>query len=240
MDDKDAACGRVLSRRRAIAMLGSIGGAILLRSGSVDAQPDPQPLACVARPQQTEGPYFVDTKLERSDIRPDPVTGKVEPGVTLKLAFRVARLDRQACAPLRDALVELWQCNASGVYSGVRDPAVDATELRFLRGFQRTDSSGLARFTTIYPGWYPGRTVHLHFSIRTERGTRHDQLTSQLYFDDRLTDQVFARAPYADRGARTVRNAADGIYRRGGEQLMLAVKPQGNALSAAIDIALQA
>ena len=238
MDDDDAARGRILSRRQAIAMLGSMGATILLRSGAVDAQSDALPFNCVARPQQTEGPYFVDTGLERSDIRSDPVTGKVEPGVALDLAFRVSRL--AGCAPLQDAYVELWQCNAGGVYSGVRDRGFDATGFKFLRGFQRTDAAGVARFTTIYPGWYPGRTVHLHFSIRTQRGTRHDAFTSQLYFEDRVTDQVFARAPYADRGPRTVRNTADGIYRRGGEQLMLAVKPQGNALSAAFAIALQA
>src|SRR5262245_3989443 len=98
----------------------------------------------------------------------------------------------------------------------------------------------MARFATIYPGWYPGRTVHLHFKIRTNPGAARDhEFTSQLYFDDALTDQVFAREPYAKRGPRRMRNDRDGIFRRGGSQLLLAPVPKGAGYSATFDVALQ-
>jgi protocatechuate 3,4-dioxygenase beta subunit len=229
--------GRVLSRRELLTALGGIAGALAWPAMLARAQALP---ACIVRPQQTEGPYFVDTGLERADIRGDPASGVVEPGIPLEVAFAVSRLDGSGCRPLTDAHVELWQCNARGVYSGVRDHHADARGRAFLRGFQRTDRTGLARFTTIYPGWYPGRTVHLHFTIRARSaGQRSEVFTSQLYFDDAVSDRVFSQAPYAERGPRPVRNAADGIYRRGGGQLMLAVQPQGKGLATRFEIALQ-
>ena len=225
-------------RRTALSLLALAGGALALGANRARAQNRP---ACVVRPEQTEGPYFVDTRLARSDIRSDPATGSVEPGVPLRLAFRVSRLDGAGCAALPGAHVELWQCNARGLYSGVSDSQGDTSGRKFLRGYQLTDASGMARFVTIYPGWYPGRTVHLHFMIRSgQAGTRRDEFTSQLYFDDVLSDRMFAQPPYADRGPRTVRNARDGIYRRGGSQLMLAVAERDGGLEASFDIGLEA
>jgi hypothetical protein len=96
--------------------------------------------------------------------------------------------------------------------------------MKFLRGYQVTDANGTAQFTTIYPGWYQGRAVHLHFKIRTSAASAAaHEFTSQLYFDDGLTDQVYARAPYASKGAGRLRNAGDGIYQSGGDQLLLAL-----------------
>jgi protocatechuate 3,4-dioxygenase beta subunit len=228
---------RKRGRRSALSLIALAGGALAIRSLGARAQNRPQ---CVARPEQTEGPYFVDTQLGRSDVRSDPATGHIEPGVPLEVTFRVSRLVG-ACQPLSGAHVELWQCNARGLYSGVADPHSDTTGRKFLRGYQVTDANGIARFVTIYPGWYPGRTVHIHFMIRTSssRGAG-EQFTSQLYFDDALSDRIFARAPYAGRGLRTVRNARDGIYGRGGSQLMLAPVEQDGGMAATFDIALQA
>lgn len=197
---------------------------------------------CVARPRQTEGPYFVDTGLERSDIRVDPVDGALKPGVPLTLTFLVSRLEGVTCTPLPGAVVDLWQCDALGVYSGVRDFAgrFDSRGQAFLRGYQVTDSEGLARFVTIYPGWYPGRTVHIHFKIRTDPGAERGlEFTSQLYFDDSLTDRIHARAPYARKGPRDVKNASDGIYRRnGGNELVLALNESEEGLAGDFPIAL--
>jgi len=160
--------------------------------------------------------------------------------VPLQLTFRVSRVDG-GCAPLPGAHVELWQCDAAGVYSGVRDGSSDATGQKFLRGYQVTDGAGNARFTTIYPGAYSGRTVHLHFMIRAAGSSgRREQFTSQLYFDDELTDRVLAQAPYRPRPPGTSRNAGDGLYRRGGSQLLLAVKEQGKGYASTFDIGLQA
>jgi protocatechuate 3,4-dioxygenase beta subunit len=220
-------------------LLGLIGaGAAAWCLRGLAARP-PLP-ACVVRPEQTEGPYFVDTRLARSDIRADPDTGLLQPGIPIQVTFEVSRLERGRCAALPNAQVELWQCNARGVYSGVRDPQFETTGQRFLRGYQVTDENGRARFVTIYPGWYPGRTVHLHFMIRTgPSGARREEFTSQLYFDDTLSDQLFQQPPYAERGPRPVRNADDGIYHRGGSQLLLPVRQNGGSLQGRFAIALE-
>ena len=228
---------RAFNRRELLALAGTAGASALLRGIPGFAQDKP---ACVVRPQQMEGPYFVETGLNRSDIRSDPATGTVKPGMPLQLTFHVSRVDGSACAPLPNAHIELWQCDALGVYSGVRDPSGDTTGQKFLRGYQVTDAAGVTHFTTIYPGWYPGRTVHLHFTIRVGRPTnRRDEFTSQLYFDDTLSDRVFALAPYASRGQRSVRNGGDGIFRRGGSQLLLAVQERGERLAATFDVGMQ-
>ena len=113
------------------------------------------------------------------------------------------------------ALVEVWQCDAFGRYSGVRDlrAGFDSRGAKFLRGQQLSDADGAVRFVTIYPGWYPGRTVHIHFKVRTEPDAPFGrEFTSQLYFHDRLTDRVHHRPPYAQRGPRSVTNREDGLF----------------------------
>lgn len=195
--------------------------------------------ACVVRPEQTEGPYFVDTQLNRSDIRSDPADGSVRAGALLSLAFVVARIG-DTCAPFPNAVVDVWHCDADGVYSGVSDNNFGSTAgQQFLRGYQVTDAGGAAAFTTIYPGWYPGRTVHIHFKIRTEENGANYEFTSQLYFDDAFTDAVFTREPYNARGERNTRNGNDGIYRNGGELLTLNVTPDGDGYAAVFEIGLQ-
>jgi protocatechuate 3,4-dioxygenase beta subunit len=182
----------------------------------------------------------VDEKLHRSDIRSDPTTGAVKEGVPLQLAIKVSRIDGSGCSPLAGAVVDLWHCDANGVYSDVRDPGFQTLGQKFLRSYQVTDDAGMARFTTIYPGWYAGRTVHIHFKIRIKRTVLwHYDFTSQMYFDDAFTDRVFAREPYAGRGPRTVRNRQDGIFLDGGSHLMLAPVEQGPGYAAAFDIGLR-
>ena len=112
-------------------------------------------------------------------------------------------------------------------------------EMVFLRGGQISDSAGLVTFQTIYPGWYPGRTVHIHFKIRTAAGENQAyEFTSQLFFDDSVNDQVFAQQPYAQKGQRRTRNEADGIYQNGGDQLTLTPTQTSEGYEAAFAIAL--
>ncbi len=240
MHDDDAPVGRLLTRREALALIGLSGVGLLAgcrpaaRAGGAAAATR---APCIVRPEQTEGPYYVDERLERADLRSDPGRPGVKPGVPLLLTFAVAAIRGGACAPLPGARVDVWHCDADGVYSDVRDPRFDTRGQRFLRGYQRTDAEGRARFTTIYPGWYEGRTVHVHFMVRTPDAPAR-AFTSQLYFDDALSDRVFAGAPYAARGARPLRNADDGIYADGGEQLMLTPIPSGDGYAATFDLGL--
>jgi protocatechuate 3,4-dioxygenase beta subunit len=254
MDNDDRQVGRILNRREVLALLGAAGvGALAARaagqsptSGAYDAVAATSGAtrvpACVVRPAQTEGPYFVDQQLERADIRSDPASGIASEGVPLDLEFRVSRVGGGSCAPLSGATVDVWQCDALGIYSDVRDmnDFFDTRGKKFLRGVQATDAAGSARFTSVYPGWYQGRTVHIHFKVRVPAGrARAHEFTSQIYFDDAVSDQVFARPPYAANAQRRVRNDGDGIFRTGGRQLLVALTRRDRGYAGTFDLGLQ-
>lgn len=197
--------------------------------------------ACIVRPAMTEGPFFVDDKLNRSDIRPNSTGGAPREGVPLELAFNVARMGAGTCDALAGALVDVWQCDARGVYSAVNDPRRGSSVGQdFLRGLQVTDAAGVARFTTVYPGWYRGRAVHIHFKIRARAASgAMQEFTSQLFFDDALSDRVLAQPPYNAQGTRDTRNDRDGIFRNGGSQLLLQPSPTASGYAASFAIGLQ-
>jgi protocatechuate 3,4-dioxygenase beta subunit len=252
LHDDDKPVGRVLTRREVLRMLGGAGTAVFVGGGLVKATlrqidstatpeitPEGTEGICVVRPAETEGPYFVDEMLNRSDIRTDPSDGTVKDGIPLYLTFRVSQIQANACIPLESAQVDVWHCDALGVYSDVQDPGFSTKGKKFLRGYQVTDAKGIAKFITIYPGWYSGRTVHIHFKIRTDPTSSSGyEFTSQLFFDDALTDQVFAKQPYAGRGQRNTRNSNDGIYQSGGDQLLLNLVEQDDGYAATFDIGL--
>lgn len=245
----------ILSRREVLSFLGGTAAVSLvgcLRGQSASVEPTGMSIqtptgttlaatpSCVVKPQQTEGPYFVDEKLNRSDIRSDPSDGSVKRGVPLRLVFHVSRINGGSCTPLTGATVDIWHCDALGVYSDVTDRSFSTVGKKFLRGYQVTDANGTVKFVTIYPGWYQGRTVHIHFKIRIGSASQQSyEFTSQLYFDDALTDRVYAQAPYAAKGQRTQRNDRDGIFRGGGEQLMLQLTQEAQGYVGRFDIGLQ-
>ncbi|WHZ15985.1 MAG: Putative dioxygenase [Nitrospira sp.] len=242
MTPEDASVGRLLSRREVVTLLGATGtlwlmGGSLFPRRAVTAIHGP---SCVVRPEQTEGPYFVDERLNRSDIRSDPSDGHIIPGTMLTLTVLVSRLGAGDCRPLEGAQVDIWHCDALGIYSDVNDPSFKTLGRKFLRGYQITDAKGEAQFVTIYPGWYEGRTVHIHVKIRTEpQAKRSYEFTSQMYFDDGLTDRIHADQPYAAKGRRNARNQDDRIFRRGGDQLMLAPTATADGYAATFAIGLQ-
>ena len=208
------------------ATSGTAGAVGTGSAGSTVTTPGTATPSCVLTAALTEGPYFVDEKLYRSDIRTDPVTGIVSAGVPLDLQFNVMRVNDSACTPLTGAYLDVWHCDAAGVYSDVTAAGNAGGGRKFLRGYQITDASGIAQFRTIYPGWYSGRAVHIHFKLRLFAGTtRTYEFTSQFFMNEALTDVVHAQAPYNSKGRRNVVNTTDGIY---------------NGLSAAAKAALDA
>jgi len=256
-----------VSRRRALVLGGTVGLAGVLAAcatgsdapstGAVTATApvtDPAALldvanTCVLAQEETQGPYWFDVDSIRSDIR------EGRPGLTLALALRVHDLSScsvgGAVRPVPNSVVEIWHCDAGGVYSGfataaTREPppgrppaapnlrggerpggppggassdgsyssgdpeATPSDDGTYLRGAQATDANGVVRFTTIYPGWYPGRTTHIHCKVHLDRKT---VLTTQLYFDDSLTEEIYrAVPPYTEHTVRDTRNDTDSVY----------------------------
>ncbi len=242
MDHDDLPVGRILSRREALTLLGAVGATILLGRSFGHEAPGATTEApsCVVRPQQFEGPFFTDARLERSDVRLEPTTGERREGTPFMLTLRVFQIaDR--CTPLEGATVDIWHCDAAGEYSAFEDTrqGFDHVGQIWLRGYQVTDENGEASFTTIYPGWYPGRAVHIHVKIRaTLTNGKSYEFTSQLYFLDELSDVVFQKAPYLRDGERGTRNANDFIFAMGGEQLVLDVGGTAEGYAATFDIGL--
>ena len=243
MQNDDEMVGRILSRREVVRLIGAGGAAAMfggaaawpVRAGGL--QNVAQMPGCVVKPEQTEGPYFVDQQLVRSDIRVEPTTGAAKDGVPLVLALTVFDVSNGQCRPLPGATVDIWHCDAQGVYSGVTDPGFSTSGQKSLRGAQTTDAKGGAQFTTIHPGWYRGRAIHIHFKIRTQASRSPWEFTSQWYFDEALNDRILADPRYAKPGQRTT-NATDGIFRNGGDKLLLAPAAAGAGYAAAFGIGL--
>lgn len=252
LHDDDKPVGRVLSRREVLKLLGGasaimVAGTSFSRLFAAAVTPTPTPgatataiPACVVKPEMTEGPYFVDELLNRSDIRIEPSDGSVKPGVLLNLIFNVYDITDQKCAPLKDVQVDVWQCDALGTYSDIEESGFNTVGQKFLRGYQITDEDGVVKFITIYPGWYSGRTVHIHFKIRTDPTSDTGyEFTSQLYFDDTITDQIHALEPYNEKGTdRDTRNDNDMHYANGGDQMLLTLETIEEGYSATFSIGL--
>ena len=241
MENDDKPIGQILSRRAALKVLGIGSAAFLAACAAPEEIATLAPtgvstqvsstastvLDCIVRPELTIGPYFVDEQLARSDIRANSSDNTVKEGIPLMLNINVASVSDNSCTPIQGAQVDIWHCDAQGQYSGVSDQGFDSTGQDFLRGYQLTDANGAVQFRTIYPGWYSGRAVHIHFTIRTRGADAGDyQFTSQFFFNDDLTDQVHALEPYVSKGQRDTRNSNDTIFSGGGDQLLLNL--QGN------------
>ena len=201
---------RPVTRRDSLIRLGGFAVTALGLGGLEAARADAVTVSCILTPEQTEGPYYIAGEKLRRNIT------EGRPGAPMVL--RTFVVDASSCRPIRNAAVDIWHADASGIYSGFGDGASSRT---FMRGIQRTNVKGLAQFRTVYPGWYQGRTVHIHVKVHVSGNVLH---TGQLYFPDSMTDAVYRRAPYSTRGSRDVRNASDSIFRSGGKRSMVSVK----------------
>ena len=201
-----------IGRRHAIGKIGFAGVALLAGSrcgdGTTTAPSEStgttsgttsSNAACVLTPALTEGPFYFDA----GQIRRDITEGR--PGMPLLLALDV--VSQSSCSPYRDAVVDIWHCDAVGLYSGYGSEGTAGE--RFLRGIQVTDGNGRAEFETIYPGFYRGRTIHIHFKIHLDERTA---VTSQLFFPEPVNDAVMATSPYDASGTRDTRNSTDSIF----------------------------
>jgi protocatechuate 3,4-dioxygenase beta subunit len=235
MDDAGHAADARITRRGSLLKLGGFFLAILAgdRWGvdsleNAEAAPAGVALgavACVLTPEQTEGPYYIPNEKLRRNVT------EGRPGAPLTL--RLAVVDASTCKPIKGATVDIWHCDGGGVYSGFGQGTGNRT---FLRGIQKTDANGVARFRTIYPGWYSGRTVHIHVKVHVGGNVVH---TGQLYFRDALTDAVYRRKPYNKRPGRNTRNANDSVYRNGGRNSILTVRKSGNGFLGSITMGVQ-
>lgn len=232
------------TRRSAISAI-AIGaaGAALPVSGSTatEAQPAAKPPAaeppgaCTLTPQAVEGPFYFDPKLVRTDIADD------RPGAPIKLALRV--IEAGPCTPIANARVDIWHADASGWYSGYDRQgdggAHSTTGQTFLRGTQITNTDGAVTFQTIYPGWYPGRTPHIHVKVFLDATTL---VTGQVYFPDELSTKIYAtREPYNARPKADTTNASDFIFREGereGGGIVMAIEGAGADIVASLVIAV--
>ena len=163
--------------------------------------------ACVPTTRLTRGPYLTPKSPRRSDIREN------SPGVPIKLELTV--IDDLWCAPASDFVVEIWHCDANGLYSGVdnivfdpntlrvTDQAINMKDKTFLRGHQVTDDNGSAVFTTIYPGWYMPRLAHIHVRLMW-RDVEWTAFDTQLYLPTDIERAVYKTAPYATRGPNPI------------------------------------
>ncbi|EDZ98057.1 intradiol ring-cleavage dioxygenase [Burkholderia sp. H160] len=231
-----------LSRREFIKLTIAVGTTVSTIDTSFAALASAAP--CQLTPEQEVGPYWIDGQLVRRDIR----EGK--PGVPLRLD--IVLTDARTCAPLVGAAVDIWQCDATGAYSGYTqmqapppdfDPAAPGRppagappmpaptdHLTFLRGIQRTDRAGVVKFETILPGNYPGRTNHIHFKVRTANALHsqdsHVSHVGQIFFPESLMVQLMQCEPYRDHAIGRTTQSEDSVFvNQSGSAMLASVSP---------------
>ncbi|MHC8406218.1 intradiol ring-cleavage dioxygenase [Pseudomonas sp. TMB3-21] len=194
--------------------------------------------AYLLSPEQIAGPYFRNSKLIRRNI------SEGMDGIPLVLRLKI--VDAMTGQPVTGAIVDIWHCNARGAYSGWSkinpDEEVDVEAIgsiprtdddTYLRGGQFTDSNGIVRFTTIYPGFYAGRALHIHVAVRITAGNnyleeRHVAWVGQLYFPEVASRSVLNTREYSGRGVAPLNNAQDFFYAAmGGEASTLSIHTLG-------------
>lgn len=223
MTDTSKTTPTAIGRRTVLIATGATAAALTVGAAAPEAPTAAQaPVAaaavCTLTKEMTEGPYYLDGQLVRADVSEDKT------GIPLELTLTV--VDDSTCAPLNKALVEIWHCDALGEYSGFvgNNGHNEPDNGTFLRGGVLTGSDGVARITTVYPGWYRGRCVHIHVKVHTDVTLTADGSftggqelhTGQLFFSETITTRVAALATYAANTVPRTTLAQDGIYDDGG------------------------
>jgi protocatechuate 3,4-dioxygenase beta subunit len=231
-DDDITTAGTPIDRRRALTSIGAVSLAAMFGPRVLTALGEDANAAttCLLTPEVTEGPYWIDGTLTRRNI----TEGKT--GMPLQIVFTV--VDARSCKPIRNANVEIWHCDATGEYSGYdkgtpgfgggggghADPT---SSTRYLRGHQTSDAAGHAQFLTVFPGWYRGRTPHIHTKVHVGGNTVH---TGQVFFNEQITAAVYRMSPYRRHGQADTPHTSDSIYAQAGGSratLKLTRRPQG-------------
>jgi protocatechuate 3,4-dioxygenase beta subunit len=229
----------VLTRRAALATLaGSAASTLTVQQAFAAASPEAIATilpsnVCILTPQAVEGPYYFDASLVLSEIT------EGRPGIPMRLVLQV--IDASTCAPISDARLDVWHCDATGLYSGYDgqgdDGKTSTVGEKFLRGTQMTDGSGIANFVTLYPGWYRGRTTHIHFKVFLDEKT---VAMSQIYFPDALSEFIYQNiTPYNQRASqRDTVNSGDSVLKEsgGGHGSFCSVKEDEDAYVASLVI----
>jgi protocatechuate 3,4-dioxygenase beta subunit len=221
-----------LTRRQSLvrfagAAVAAAGGSAFRDTPSGAAAIEQGVAQCILTPELTQGPYYVSGEAIRHDI----TEGKA--GAPLLLSCRV--VNASTCKPIARASVDVWHCDALGVYSGA---IANNAGTNFLRGVQRTNANGIATFKTIYPGFYAGRAVHIHVKVHVHGSVVH---TGQLFFPAAVTEAVYAKEPYSAHGTSPdTPNPQDAIYRSGGRYGMLALKKAAAGYTGSITMGVHA
>jgi len=207
-----------LSRRQALGLIGAAGAAMAACSSTptsatpttttsttttttTTATPPATTASCVVTPSETAGPFPSLTLPVRSDVREDRT------GLLLNLAITVVNASAN-CAPVTNASVEIWHCDAAGNYSEYGN----LTSSTWLRGIQPVDANGTARFTTVYPGWYQGRATHIHIEVFINN---RSVKVSQIAFPEEINSAVYASGVYASKGQNPTKNTNDNVFSDG-------------------------
>ena len=228
-----------ITRRKAVTLLAVTAGGGSFLAAELFRQARPAAAqarlitgagVCTIMPETTAGPFYFDPTLERADITEGLA------GIPLRVRMQVVDA---SCAPIAGARVDIWHCDAEGAYSGYpRQPGGrDTRGETFMRGTQMADGDGVVEFSTIYPGWYPGRTPHIHFHAFPEA---RSMLTGQMFFPDEVSRQIYADvAPYNSRPVEGATfNERDGIARRAGQLAIAETTWMGGGFDAALVVAV--
>jgi protocatechuate 3,4-dioxygenase beta subunit len=226
---------RKLSRRDLLGAFGAAGAGFTIGCASSPASPTASASttgtttttaggtsttsSCAIAAEETAGPYpdRIGMISNQSFFRQDITEGKS--GLPLTLALTIVNVSK-TCAPVANASVEIWQCDASGNYSEYAQPGYNGTGQTFLRGLQTTDSSGRATFRTIYPGWYAGRATHIHVQVFINGAVIK---TTQIAFPEDVTSSVYRTGVYAAHGQSTTSNTSDNVFSDGTSSEMAAL-----------------